>query len=172
MPTADLGIDATLPLHAMPAHLVRRLHQQSLALYTARTAHLDLTPVQYAVLHAIGALPDTDQGGIGRAIACDKATVGPVIERLEAKEMIVRTPDPADRRVRRLRLTAAGEAMLAQAEPLVAKVQRDLLAPLAPNEAAELMRLLSRLAWAGTAPPAMAGTVTGDERNTDARGAR
>jgi DNA-binding MarR family transcriptional regulator len=139
---------ASLPMHAMPGHLLRRVHQQVLALYAMHTAHLDLTTVQYAVLHAIGGMPDSDQGGIGRAIACDKATVGPVLDRLEAKALIVRTPDPTDRRVRRLRLTAAGQAMLAEVEPLVLAVQRDLLAPLSDAEAKELVRLLARLAWA------------------------
>jgi MarR family transcriptional regulator, lower aerobic nicotinate degradation pathway regulator len=146
-PSAPLLAPLPIALHAMPGHLIRRIHQQTLARYTALTAEFDVTPVQYAVLHAIGGLPDSDQVGIGRAIACDKATVGPVIDRLQAKGLIVRTPDPNDRRVRRLRLTAEGEALLQAIEPAVAQVQRDLLAPLDDGQAHQLMSLLSLLAW-------------------------
>jgi DNA-binding MarR family transcriptional regulator len=145
MPTTD-GSTESLPLHAMPGHLVRRIHQQSLALYAARTAEFDLTPVQYAALHAIGGLPDSDQVGIGRAIACDKATVGAVIERLEAKGLILRSADSADRRVRRLRLTESGRELLERIEPAVAQVQRELLAPLDPRQAEQLMSLLEIVA--------------------------
>jgi DNA-binding MarR family transcriptional regulator len=152
--SAALAAPLPIALHSMPGHLFRRIHQQALARYTARTAGFDVTPVQYAVLHAIGGLPDSDQVGIGRAIACDKATVGPVIDRLQAKGLIVRTPDPADRRVRRLRLTDEGESLLRLIEPAVGQVQRDLLAPLDAGQVRQLMALLSLLAWPGLRPQA------------------
>jgi DNA-binding MarR family transcriptional regulator len=154
MSTPEIG-DAmsvsTLPLHAMPGHLIRRIHQQSLALYAARTAAFDLTPVQYAALHAIGGCPDSDQVGIARAIACDKATVGAVLDRLQSKGLIVRSADPGDRRVRRLQLTEVGRTLLQSIEPEVAQVQRELLAPLDPAQTSQLMALLEILAW--TSPP-------------------
>jgi DNA-binding MarR family transcriptional regulator len=86
------------------------------------------------------------QVGIGRAIACDKATVGMVLDRLQGRGLVERVLDVADRRAWRLRLTAAGAELLARIEPEVALVQRELLAPLSPSEARQLMTLLSRLA--------------------------
>jgi DNA-binding MarR family transcriptional regulator len=132
-------------LHAMPGHLIRRIHQQGIALYARHAEGFELTPVQYATLHAIGAWPDSDQVGIARAIACDKATVGTVLDRLQAKGLVARTSDSTDRRAWRLRLTPAGEELLARIEPRVAQVQRDLVAPLAPAEVRQLMALLNRL---------------------------
>jgi DNA-binding MarR family transcriptional regulator len=148
-PAPDCAAEAgaPLPLHAMPGHLIRRVHQQSLALYASRAAGFDLTPVQYAALHAIGGWPDSDQVGIARAIACDKATVGAVIDRLQAKGLVDRAVAAADRRARRLRLTDAGRALLDSIEPAVAQVQRDLLAPLDERQARQLMELLAILAW-------------------------
>jgi DNA-binding MarR family transcriptional regulator len=133
-------------LHAMPGHLFRRVHQQGVALYARHAEGFELTPVQYAALHAIGAWPDSDQVGIARAIACDKATVGAVLDRLQARGLVARTPDSADRRAWRLRLTAAGAELLERIEPRVAQVQRDLLAPLSAAEQRQLMALLERLA--------------------------
>jgi len=134
-----------MPLHDMPGHLIRRLHQHGIALYGMHAAGLDLTPVQYAALHAIGAWPGSDQSTIGRAIACDKATVGTVLDRLEGKGLVERVADAADRRTWRLRATPAGLDVLAQLEPRIAAVQRDLLAPLSGAEARELTALLTKL---------------------------
>ncbi len=133
-------------LHAMPGHLFRRIHQQGVALYARHAEGFELTPVQYAALHAIGAWPDSDQVGIARAIACDKATVGAVLDRLQARGLVERTADSTDRRAWRLRLTPAGADLLDRIEPRVAQVQRDLLAPLSAMEQRQLMALLERLA--------------------------
>jgi DNA-binding MarR family transcriptional regulator len=129
----------------MPGHLFRRLHQQGVALYAVHAAGFDLTPVQFAALHAIGTWPDCDQSSIGRAIACDKATLGAVLDRLQAKGLVERAPDESDRRAWRLRATPDGLALLERLEPRVAAIQRELLAPLDAAEARQLMSLLARL---------------------------
>jgi DNA-binding MarR family transcriptional regulator len=134
-----------MPLHEMPGHLFRRLHQQGVALYAVHAAGFDLTPVQFAALHAIAAWPDSDQSSIGRAIACDKATVGAVLDRLQGKGLVERVADAADRRAWRLRATPAGLGLLERLAPKVDAIQRDLLAPLDASEARQLMALLARL---------------------------
>jgi DNA-binding MarR family transcriptional regulator len=144
-PTGPLP-PAALPLHAMPGHLFRRLHQQGVALFALHAAGFDLTPVQFAALHAIGAWPGSDQSTIGRAIGCDKATVGSVLDRLESKGLVTREPDAADRRAWRLRATASGLELLGRLAPCIEQVQRDLVAPLTDAERRQLMRLLAKLA--------------------------
>jgi DNA-binding MarR family transcriptional regulator len=129
----------------MPGHLFRRLHQQGVALYATHAAGFDLTPVQFAALNAIATWPDSDQSSIGRAIACDKATVGAVLDRLQGKGLVERVADAADRRAWRLRATSDGLDLLARIAPRIAAIQRDLLAPLDEAEAAQLMSLLGRL---------------------------
>ncbi len=132
-------------LHDMPGHLFRRLHQQNVALFASHAAGVDLTPVQFAALHAVSAWPDSDQSSIGRAIACDKATVGSVLDRLQAKGLVERIADAADRRAWRLRATPAGLALLERVAPAVEAAQRELLAPLDAAESGQLMALLARL---------------------------
>ncbi len=145
-PAARTPDRARLPsLHEMPGHLFRRLHQQGVALYAVHAAGSELTPVQFAALHAIATWPDNDQSSIGRAIACDKATLGAVLDRLQAKGLVERVADASDRRAWRLRTTPAGAALLERLEPKVAAIQRDLLAPLDAGEARQLMSLLARL---------------------------
>jgi DNA-binding MarR family transcriptional regulator len=129
----------------MPGHLVRRLHQQAVALYARHSAGFELTPVQFAALHAVDAWPDSDQSSIGRAIACDKTTLGAVLDRLQARGLVERIADAADRRTWRLRATPQGRALLDGLGPRIDALQRDLLAPLSESEAKELMRLLAKL---------------------------
>jgi DNA-binding MarR family transcriptional regulator len=154
VPARFVSLSSLPSLHALPSHLFRRLHQQSVALYARHTEGSDLTPAQYAALHAIGAWPDSDQGGIGRAIACDKATMGAVIDRLQAKGLVERVADASDRRSWRLRLTPAGAEQLERLAPRVAQLQDDLLAPLSPAERRQLTVLLERLLGALPTPGA------------------
>ena len=133
-------------LYAMPGHLVRRVGQISAALFAEEMADHDLTQVQFAALYAIRANPGADATRLSALIAFDRSTLGGVLERLEAKALIARDPVEADRRVKRLRLTSAGAALLRRAEAPVRRVQDRLLAPLAAADRATLIRLLAQIA--------------------------
>lgn len=130
----------------MPGHLIRRLHQVSTQVFAARlkAAGIDLTPVQFAALDAIGANPGADQAGIAALIAYDKATIGGVIDRLEAKGLVVRVPSQRDRRAREVSLTEAGVSLLAMATPEVYALQDDILAGLDARERAQFLKLASK----------------------------
>ncbi len=133
-------------LYAMPGHLVRRVHQIASALFAEEMAEHDLTQVQFAALYAIRANPGADATRLSALIAFDRSTLGGVLERLEAKGLIARDAVEADRRVKRLRLTPAGAALLRRAEAPIRRVQDRLVAPLAPVDRATLIRLLAELA--------------------------
>jgi MarR family transcriptional regulator, organic hydroperoxide resistance regulator len=93
---------------------------------TAIFAPLDLTPQLAHAVHAIA-----DDGMTMRALAtelaCDASNATGIADRLERRGLIERTSDPADRRLKRLCLTAAGrrtraaiEARLGEAPPPIA----------------------------------------------------
>jgi MarR family transcriptional regulator, lower aerobic nicotinate degradation pathway regulator len=133
-------------LYEMPGHLIRRTHQISTAIFAEECAEFDLTSVQYAALVAIKANPDVDATRLSTLIAFDRSTIGDVLERLEAKGSIRRTPSPKDRRVKLLRLTLDGDRLLRSVEPAVRRVQQRLLEPLAPKDRAVMLRMLIQLA--------------------------
>jgi len=132
--------------HEMPGHLIRRAHQFSTAIFAEECAGFDLTQVQYAALSAIDVNPDVDATRLSALIAFDRSTIGDVLERLEAKGWILRTPSPTDRRIKLVRLTRDGARLLREVEPAVRRVQERLLAPLAPRDRATMLRLLTQLA--------------------------
>ena len=133
-------------LYDMPGHLIRRAQQISTALFAEECAGFDLTSVQYAALVAIKANPAVDATRLSQLIAFDRSTIGGVLERLEAKGWILRTPSATDRRVKLLRLTLEGERLLRAVDPAVRRVQQRLLEPLAPADRAAMLRLLAQLA--------------------------
>lgn len=141
-------------IYGMPGHLIRRLHQISIAYFNERMSGmgLDLTAVQYSALSVLAERPGIDQATLAGLIAYDRATIGGVVDRLEAKKLISRRVSPRDRRARVLAPTSAGLALLDRVAPGIAEAQADITRGLAPEERAEFMRLLERLVG-DTTPP-------------------
>jgi DNA-binding MarR family transcriptional regulator len=133
-------------VYSKPGHLIRRAHQISTALFTEECSRFDMTQVQYAALTAIQHHPDVDATRLSALIAFDRSTIGDVLERLEAKGWIARGPSRTDRRIKLVQIAPAGAELLAQVEASVRRVQERLLAPLAPEDRATMMRLLKQLA--------------------------
>lgn len=133
------------PLEAFPGHLIRRLQQTIVARYTMVTEAHGVTPLQWAALRTAQDKPGIDQSTLARDIALDTSTVAGVIDRLEARGLIVRKPSAHDRRVRTLFITEQGLALLAQVSPLVVEVQNWLMAPLTAEERAQFWNVLRKL---------------------------
>jgi DNA-binding MarR family transcriptional regulator len=132
-------------LHSKPGHLIRRAQQIAVAIFMQECAAYDLTPVQYAALVAIRENPGTDATRLSALIAFDRSTLGNVLERLEARKLVLRYPSAEDKRIKVLKLSAAGNALVKRAEKSVLQAQERILAPLKPADRKKLMELLSQL---------------------------
>jgi DNA-binding MarR family transcriptional regulator len=144
---AAKGIDQHEPfdLYRTPGHLIRRLHQIVVSLCYEGWGELAISPVQYGALMAIRAFPGIDQRGLSRTIAIDRSSIGTVGEQLERRGLIERRTGKLDKRNKELFLTAMGAAVLRRAHPLAWEIQNRVLAPLAPKERREFVRLLAKL---------------------------
>jgi len=140
--SAPLTMDA---VYAKPGYLFRRMQQIAVAIFVEECKAYDLTPVQYAALVAIRTHPGIDATRLSAVIAFDRSTLGNVIERLEAKQLIERKPSREDRRVKLLYLTRAGGALLRDIMPSVDRAQARMLQPLKPDDRKTLMALLTQL---------------------------
>jgi len=137
-----------LKIHNMAGHLIRRLHQISTSVFQngmKRHQH-DCTAVQFAALQAISTKPNQDQATVAGLIAYDRATIGGVIDRLEAKGLVLRSVNKRDRRAKELILTKKGNETLHSMMPIVEKLQLDMLAGLSKSEQVEFLRLAEKLA--------------------------
>lgn len=143
-------IASPIPLQAEPGHLIRRAHQLAVGTF-AKTHGKQITPVQYAVLRALQDTPGIDQVTLADRVALDTSTTADIAARLDAKGWIVRELLP--RRQRALRLTAEGEAVLAEMLPRVAPMYAQLLDALEPAERDEFLRLLRKFVHLNTPAP-------------------
>lgn len=86
-------------------------------------ADLDLTHLQFVLLAAIGWLTRNGdllaQVRLAEFCKIDVMQVSQVVRKLETKEFVKRDPHPTDTRAKVLTLTPSGEAILAQALPLI-----------------------------------------------------
>ena len=126
-------------------HVLRRAHQRHTAIFQEGIGDLQLTPTQFAALAKIHALDGVSQNQLGRLTAMDPATIQGVIQRLEARRLIRRAPDPKDKRLAVLRLTEEGAEVAARAIARAAVITEETLAPLSPRERQQFLALLKRL---------------------------
>ena len=138
-------------LDTLPGHLIRRVQQISVSLFSARMAEagLDLTSVQFAALATLKDHPGLDQQTLAGLIAYDRVTIGGVVDRLAQKNLVTREVSPTDRRARVLMLSADGAKVLDLARPWVERVQEDIVAFLSQEEREAFVVLLSKIAKAG-----------------------
>jgi MarR family transcriptional regulator, lower aerobic nicotinate degradation pathway regulator len=132
-------------LYAQPGHLIRRAQQIAVALFMDECAAVELTPVQYAALIAIREHPGIDATRLSALIAFDRSTLGNVLERLEARQLVERYASEEDKRVKLLKLSEAGAALTDRAEGAVLRAQERVLKPLKPADRAKFMALLTQL---------------------------
>lgn len=131
-------------LEEQVGHLLRRAHQRASAIFQD---HMEqgLTPQQYAALVKIRDFGKVSQNRLGRAVAMDPATSQGVTQRLLAKKLIRREPDPADKRRALVSLTQQGAALVERLVPLGVRITDETLAPLAPAERRQFLALLKKL---------------------------
>jgi MarR family transcriptional regulator, organic hydroperoxide resistance regulator len=106
----------------------------------------------YLVLVALIREPGRAQLTLGAALGLDKTTLTAVLDRLERQGLIIRRPDPADRRVRIPEITEAGRRVQAEIAPSVQAAEAELVGMLSGPERNMLRAALGRLAAGPTAP--------------------
>ena len=128
---------------------LRTLLGRQRRLFLIAASELDLHPAQAgALLNLATPLPMNELAAI---LACDNSNVTGLVDRLEARGLVVRQANPADRRVKRVVLTAAGTDLRGQ---LLKRVSRPPsgLERLSPAEQHQLHDLLCRVAEEDPAP--------------------
>lgn len=112
-------------------------------LYSQWLKPLGLTYPQYLAMVALWNQDGQTVKSLGEKLSLESSTLTPLLKRLEALELIRRTRDTQDERQVRLRLTARGHSLRAQAEGIPACVVE--AAGLGPAELARLQREIDAL---------------------------
>ena len=110
-----------------------------------RRESLPLESAQIPVFLRCAHRPGITQEEVAFATGLDKATVARTAAALEGRGLVRRTPDPGDRRVNRLALTAQGEALLGAVEEVVDRLHRAIYRGLSAQEQDIACRLLVQM---------------------------
>ncbi len=138
-------IDHVTNLYRRPGFMLRRAHQIAVSVFLESTAELKITTTQFGVLVLLGHHHGVDQARVARLLGLDRSTTALVVRKLEARGLLTREQDLADRRRHRLAITVAGRGMLQKLQGPAEAARLALLSPLTPTEQDTLVMLLGKL---------------------------
>lgn len=113
--------------------------------FTETFADLDLTQKQVSVLWLIDDHPGIAQTGLAQRMRMDRATTMAIVNRLQARRLLVRGRSKTDRRKQTLNLTAVGRRALVTAKRAIWKHEQWLKSRFSPREVGKLIEMLARI---------------------------
>ncbi|WP_329268826.1 MarR family winged helix-turn-helix transcriptional regulator [Streptomyces sp. NBC_01451] len=132
-------------IRVLPSWILGRAADRGRALVAAALAHEGLKMWHHVVLSAVAELGPVAQAELVRGVGLDAKDMVGVLNDLEGASLVVRAPDPHDRRKNAVTVTAEGRRLLARCERAARKANDELLAPLTAVERDLFMGLLTRV---------------------------
>jgi DNA-binding MarR family transcriptional regulator len=113
--------------------------------FAERLAALDLQPPLFRILNLLDVAEGASQQAIGEAIQVPASRMVGLVDELEERGLVTRRPDPSDRRVRALHLTAKGRKLLARGREVAAEHERELTRGMSAADRRRLTSLLQQI---------------------------
>jgi DNA-binding MarR family transcriptional regulator len=104
-----------------------------------------MSPREAGVLRLVARTPRINQRELADRLGLPPSRMVALIDSLESRGLVGRARSTTDRRHHELTLTAAGTTAMRALRSIAERHTEDLLAPLAPAEQEELVRLLTKL---------------------------
>jgi MarR family transcriptional regulator, organic hydroperoxide resistance regulator len=101
--------------------LLFRLAKAKHGVVSAQLAELDLTPVQAHALRRLDPEKPLAMSALAEALYCHASNVTGIVDRLESRGLVERTPGAEDRRVKTLVLTTEGAVVRARVIELLSE---------------------------------------------------
>ncbi|GAB5387331.1 MAG: winged helix DNA-binding protein [Alphaproteobacteria bacterium] len=133
------------PLPGFLGWLLRRAERVCMTWHRDLMQEYAITPSQFEVLSLIRHNSGASQSAIARAVGVDRSTMVSLIDKLEAKELIKRMPDPVDRRAHQMHITDQGQTFHDELFAKAMERDRKFTADLSKEDRAVLRELLWRL---------------------------
>jgi DNA-binding MarR family transcriptional regulator len=113
--------------------------------FAERIAAVDLNPPLFRVLNLVAAAEGRSQQAIGAAIEIPPSRMVALVDELEQRGLVERRPDPEDRRVRALFLTAKGKRCLTRGRKIAAQHEGELTQGMNATDRKRLIALLQKI---------------------------
>jgi len=141
-------------LEASPSHLLHRVLQIALDIYSVSAGEGALTQRQYAVLKALDEAKSPDgttgitQTDLVQATGIDRSTLADMVTRMTTKGLLVREKSTSDGRANLVSLSPAGITALQETLPKVGVADAAILDLLSPPKRDSFVKLLRKLTQA------------------------
>ncbi|MDH6588365.1 DNA-binding MarR family transcriptional regulator [Streptomyces sp. SAI-133] len=138
--------EAPLPaIRSLPSWLLGRAAARGRALVGEALAAESMKMWHHVVLSAVRDLAPVAQADLGRAVGLDPKDLVGILNDLQSAALVLRRPDPGDRRKNAVTLTDEGARLLKRCERAARQANDELLASLSTDERAQFMGLLIRI---------------------------
>ncbi|MEV7241882.1 MarR family transcriptional regulator [Streptomyces sp. NPDC093248] len=138
--------EAPLPaIRALPSWVLGRAAARGRALVADALAAEGMRMWHHVVLSAVRDLAPVAQADLGRGVGLDAKDLVGVLNDLQSAGLVLRDPDPRDRRKNAVSLTEDGARLLVRCEKAAREANDELLAPLSTTERDQFMGLLIRI---------------------------
>ncbi|MFE2218755.1 MarR family winged helix-turn-helix transcriptional regulator [Streptomyces canus] len=138
--------EAPLPaIRSLPSWLLGRAAARGRALVAEALAAEGMKMWHHVVLSAVRDLAPVAQADLGRGVRLDPKDLVGILNDLQSAGLVLRAPDPTDRRKNAVSLTDEGARLLKRCEKVAREANDELLAPLSVAERAQFISLLIRI---------------------------
>ncbi|WP_225835596.1 MarR family winged helix-turn-helix transcriptional regulator [Streptomyces sp. NK08204] len=132
-------------IRSLPSWLLGRAAARGRGLVADALAVEGMKMWHHVLLSAVRDLGPVAQADLGRSVGLDPKDVVGVLNDLQSAGLVVRAPDPRDRRKNAVTLTDDGARLLTRCEQAARAANDELLAPLSAAERDQFTALLIRI---------------------------
>lgn len=120
------------------AHLIRQRIDAELRPH-------ELTRLTWLAIGVVQGHPGQTQTELAQRLELKNAATGKLVDRLVGRGLVIRKPDPGDRRVHRLFVTEKSDRLLDELTPVSDAIREDVLQDVGLAERADLERTLKKI---------------------------
>jgi MarR family transcriptional regulator, transcriptional regulator for hemolysin len=125
--------------------LLKEVTRRYVNRFEVRAAEIPLNLAQAKALVRLEKNEGVSQARLAELAEVDPMTMVRILDRMEAEGVVERRPDPADRRARRLYLTAKAKPILSEIWRLSDEIRAEVFAGVSKSERERFMDVLERL---------------------------
>lgn len=144
--TAAKALDRGV-LPSLLGYALRRAQSAVFADFAAtfQNAGAILTPGEFGLMVLVARNAGLSQMALAQALGIDRSTLVPILDRLQARDLLVRRRSPTDGRTHALELTPAGTKALARFTGVVRAHEKRIASHLSTAETQTLIGLLQKV---------------------------
>jgi DNA-binding MarR family transcriptional regulator len=143
--------EATAPTPSEVVETLLRLTNALRRRHDARFADEELSGPRMRLLAAMSDQQRIRMGDVAARLGLTARTITTLVDALEREKLLIRLPDPTDRRATLLELTVTGRGYLGRVHAVQQELAEQFMAPLSATERQQLLELLRRLQGASRA---------------------